>query len=101
MSASVSFIEPKSDWAGTAPEQAGEVCFFVEAEADAGLLCRLLGYFAQLDLPAPAMRVDVQGEWMAIEARLANFGETLVPVVAHKIARLVGVRAVDVHPMIA
>jgi hypothetical protein len=78
-----------------------EVCFFVEAEAQAGLLCRLIGFFAQLDLPAPAMRVDVSGEWMAIEARLADFGENLVPVVAHKMAGLAGVRAVDIHPVSA
>ena len=77
----------------------GEVCFFVEADANSGLLCRLLGFFAQLDLPAPAMRVDVAGDIMAVEARLANFGDTLMPTVAHKMANLVGVRSVDLHEM--
>ena len=74
-----------------------EICFFVEAEANSGLLCRLLGLFAQLDLPTPAMRVDVTGKWMAVEARLGSFGDMLVPTVAHKMAGLVGVRAVDIH----
>lgn len=76
-----------------------EVCFFVEAEASSGLLCRLLGLFAQLDLPAPAMRVDVAGRSMAVEARLLDFGDTLVPTVANKMAGFVGVRAVEIHQL--
>ena len=75
----------------------GEVCFFVEAEANAGLLCRLLGFFAQHDLPAPVMRVDVSGRSMSVEARIENFGEHLVPTVAYKMANLAGVRAVEIH----
>ena len=74
-----------------------EVCFLVEADASSGLLCRLLGLFAQLDLPAPIMRVDVAGGSMAVEARLLNFGDALVPTVAKKMAGFVGVRAVEIH----
>jgi hypothetical protein len=74
-----------------------EVCFFVEADANSGLLCKLVGLFAQLDLPAPAMRVDVSGRSMAVEARLENFGDALVPTVANKMAGFVGVRAVEIH----
>jgi hypothetical protein len=72
----------------------GTVCFRVRAQARSGLLCRIVGLFAQLDLPAPAMQVTVAGGAMEVEARLAHFGETLVPVVARKIAGLVGVEAV-------
>jgi len=70
------------------------VCFRVRAHARSGLLCRIIGLFAQLDLPAPAMRVTVSGTSMEVEASLAPFGEALVPVVARKMAGFVGVEAV-------
>ena len=72
----------------------GAVRFRVRAHARSGLLCRIIGLFAQLDLPAPAMRVTVSGTSMEVEASLAPFGETLVPVVARKMAGFVGVEAV-------
>ena len=72
----------------------GAVRFRVRAHARSGLLCRIIGLFAQLDLPAPAMRVTVSGTSMEVEASLASFGEALVPVVARKMAGFVGVEAV-------
>ena len=68
--------------------------FRVRAQARSGMLCRIIGLFAQLDLPAPAMQVTVSGDSMYLVASLAPFGDTLVPVVARKIAGLVGVEAV-------
>ena len=73
------------------------VRFRIRACARSGLLCRIVGLFAQLDLPAPAMQVSISGSAMEIDARLAHFGEGLVPVVARKIAGLVGVEAVDLE----
>jgi hypothetical protein len=70
------------------------VRFHVRADAEAGLLCRIIGLFAQLDLPAPALRVSVSGATMEVEARLAHFGDALVPVIARKMAGFVGVEAV-------
>ena len=70
------------------------VRYRVSARAHAGLLCRIIGLFAQLDLPAPALRVTVAGNTMDVEASLAHFGDRLVPVVARKIAGFVGVETV-------
>ena len=70
------------------------VRFRVSAQAQSGLLCRIIGLFAQLDLPAPAMEVRIAGNRMDVEASLAHFGDALVPVVARKIAGFVGVEAV-------
>lgn len=72
----------------------GTVCFRIRARSHSGLLCRILGLFAQLDLPAPAMQVRVSGASTDVEASLAHFGDTLVPVVGRKIAGLVGVETV-------
>ena len=70
------------------------VRFRVCAQARSGLLCRIIGLFAQLDLPAPALQVTVTGNTMGVDATLAHFGDPLVPVVARKIAGFVGVEAV-------
>jgi len=70
------------------------VRFRVSGQAQSGLLCRILGLFAQLDLPAPAMRVTISGNLMDVEAKLAHFGDALVPVVARKMAGFVGVETV-------
>jgi hypothetical protein len=72
----------------------GEVRFRIRGHARSGLLCRIIGLFAQLDLPAPAMRVTVAGTSMEVEASLPPFGDALMPVVARKMAGLVGVEAV-------
>ena len=70
------------------------VRFHVRAQARSGLLCRIIGLFAQLDLPAPALDVSIDGSVMDIDARLAPFGDALVTVVARKIAGFVGVETV-------
>ena len=70
------------------------VHFEVSGEASSGLLCRVLGLFAQLDLPAPELTVRLDGGRMALDARTAHFGDPLVSTVACKMARLVGVAAV-------
>jgi hypothetical protein len=57
-------------------------------------LCRLLGLFAQLDLPAPELKVSVSGDRMVLEVMLSQFVPELLPVVASKMARFVGVDAV-------
>lgn len=76
----------------------GTVRFRVSAQARSGLLCRIVGLFAQLDLPAPAMQVTITGGTMDVEASLAHFGEALVPVVARKMAGFVGVETVTLEP---
>jgi hypothetical protein len=73
------------------------VRYRVTAQARSGLLCRIIGLFAQLDLPAPAMEVRIAGNTMDVEASLAHFGDTLVPVVARKIAGFVGVETVTLE----
>ena len=70
------------------------VRFRVSGQARSGLLCRILGLFAQLDLPAPAMQVTITGDSMEVEAALAHFGDALVLVVARKMAGFVGVETV-------
>ena len=70
------------------------VRFRVSGEASSGLLCRLLGLFAQLDLPAPELTVTVDGGRMTVDATLAHFGQGLAPAFACKMARFVGVEAV-------
>ena len=71
-----------------------DVRFRISAQAHSGLLCRIIGLFAQLGLPAPAMQVKITGNSMEVEAILAHFGDALVPVVARKMAGFVGVEAV-------
>lgn len=70
------------------------VRFRIHAHARSGLLCRIVGLFAQLDLPAPAMQVSITGSAMEVEASLAHFGDALVAVVARKMAGFVGVETV-------
>jgi hypothetical protein len=68
----------------------------VEAESTAGLLCRLIGLAAQLDLPAPAMRVGVTDQIMMIELELVGVDRHLGTILAWKMARCVGVTHVSV-----
>jgi len=72
----------------------GAARFRIRAHARSGLLCRIIGLFAQLDLPAPAMQVTISGNSMEVDMSLAHFGDALVPVVARKMAGFVGVQAV-------
>jgi hypothetical protein len=73
------------------------VRYRVRAQPSAGLLCRIVGLFAQLDLPAPAMQVTIGEGSMDVEARLAHFGDPLVAVVARKMAGFVGVETVSLE----
>ncbi len=68
----------------------------VRAEASSGLLCRIVGLFAQRGLPAPGLLVTVAGPSMDLEARFADFGEQAVAILARKVESLVGVEAVSV-----
>jgi hypothetical protein len=72
----------------------GAVRLHISGESSSGLLCRLLGLFAQLDLPAPELKVSVSGDRMVLEVMLSQFVPELLPVVASKMARFVGVDAV-------
>ncbi len=72
------------------------VRFRISAHSSSGLLCRIVGLFAQLDLGAPALQVRVAGASMDIEASLANFGDPLVAVLARKMAGFIGVESVTV-----
>ena len=69
----------------------------VEAEANAGLLCRLIGLAAQLDLPAPAMRVAVVDSTMTVDLELRGVERHLGMILAEKAARCVGVSYVSVN----
>ncbi|MBT2135360.1 hypothetical protein KK137_13560 [Croceibacterium sp. LX-88] len=72
------------------------VNFRVTANSCSGLLCKILGLFAQLGLPAPTLQVSLVGVSMRIELSLANFGDALVQIVARRIAGFVGVQSVTV-----
>lgn len=72
------------------------VRFRISAHSSSGLLCKIVGLFAQLDLAAPALRVSVAGASMDIEASLADFGDPLATVLARKMAGFVGVESVTV-----
>jgi len=67
----------------------------VHAHASSGLLCRIVGLFAQLGLPAPGLVVTVVGPSMNVEARFAGFGERSVANLARKVESFVGVEAVS------
>jgi len=68
----------------------------IEALADADLLCRLLGLFAQRDLAAPEMAVAVAGPQMTVTLHLAGLDPHDTSLVAEKMARCIGVAAVTI-----
>lgn len=72
------------------------VHFQVSAQSSSGLLCKILGLFAQLGLPAPVLQVSVDGASMRVQASIANFGDALVQIVARRISGFVGVESVKV-----
>ena len=74
----------------------GTVLVNVEAQASSGLLCRIVGLFAQLGLPAPGLRVTVRGPMMSVEARFADFGRGPVANLVRKVESFVGVETVSV-----
>jgi hypothetical protein len=70
------------------------VRFRIVAEASAGLLCRILGFFAQQDTVAPDMVVSVTAETMEIVIDLDHLPYERGTIVAEKIARCIGVETV-------
>lgn len=68
--------------------------YAVTADACSGLLCRILGLFAQAGLPPPDLTVSVDGAVMTIEAATTRHDPALAPVMARKMAGFVGVRSV-------
>lgn len=80
------------------PGQARTLCFTILAEADADILSRLLGYFAQLQLVPQWLESSRQGDDLLL--RLRQDGLTLhrAEVIAQKMRSLVSVFSVDVQP---
>jgi len=73
----------------------GTVRIHVVAVSDSGLLCRMLGYWAQLDLPAPELIVRHEGSSMVVDLSCPDFD--VADIVARRIAGLFGVERVDAH----
>ena len=65
------------------------------AMSDCGLLCRMLGYFAQLDLPAPELSVTHEGSGMVVDLACPDFA--VADIVARRMAGLIGVERVDLY----
>lgn len=72
----------------------GSVHIVALAMSDCGLLCRMLGYFAQLDLPAPALTVTHEAGGMVVDLVCPDFA--VADIVARRMAGLIGVERVDV-----
>ena len=73
------------------------VRFEVIGEANAGLLCRLIGLLAQQDLAAPEVQVRVTGGSMIAEIEIGDLPHRLGPILAEKMARCIGVEAVSLN----
>ena len=71
----------------------GQVHIRAVAVSDAGLLCRMIGYLAQLDLPAPELNVRNDGPSMVVAVTCPDFA--VADIVARRIAGLIGVERVD------
>jgi hypothetical protein len=72
----------------------GEVQMTIAAASSADLLCRLIGLFAQRDLAAPGMTVDIAGKQMIVTVDLAELDDRTASLLAEKMARCIGVEAV-------
>ncbi|MGN6374304.1 MAG: hypothetical protein ACTHMG_01995 [Sphingomonas sp.] len=68
----------------------------VEADSSADLLCRMVGLFAQRDLAAPALRVDIAGQRMTVTVDLSAVEGAMAAIMAEKMARCIGVAAVTI-----
>jgi len=68
----------------------------IAAASSADLLCRLVGLFAQRDLAAPGMTVDVAGEQMTVRVDLAGIDDRTASLLAEKMARCIGVAAITI-----
>jgi hypothetical protein len=68
----------------------------IAAASSADLLCRLIGLFAQRDLAAPGMTVDIAGKKMTVTVDLAGLDARSASLLAEKMARCIGVEAVTI-----
>ena len=73
----------------------GQVRISAVAVSDSGLLCKMLGYFAQLDLPAPELSLRHEGSSMVVELACPDFA--VADIVARRMAGLIGVNRVDLQ----
>lgn len=67
----------------------------VVAAPTANMLCKLIGLFAQLDLPAPDLTVIVSPQRMVLKLKLTAFGSPTARIIADKMAGMVGVECVE------
>ena len=75
----------------------GDVQMTIAASSSADLLCRLIGLFAQRDLAAPGMTVDIAGRQMTVTVDLADLDPRTASLLAEKMARCIGVEAVTIN----
>ncbi|MBE5075102.1 hypothetical protein IM511_12510 [Erythrobacteraceae bacterium E2-1 Yellow Sea] len=66
----------------------------VVAWAESGLLCKILAVFAQLDLPAPALSVEIDGQEMCLCIRTC-LTDAELQCVYRKIGAFVGVTSLE------
>jgi hypothetical protein len=69
----------------------------IDAASSADLLCRLIGLFAQRDLAAPGMTVDIAGKQMTVMVDLTQLDDHTASLLAEKMARCIGVGAVTIN----
>jgi hypothetical protein len=69
----------------------------IAASSSADLLCRLIGLFAQRDLAAPDLTVNISGRQMIVVIDLAELDDRTASLLAEKMARYVGVEAVTIN----
>jgi len=69
----------------------------IDAASSADLLCRLIGLFAQRDLAAPGMTVDIAGKQMTVTVDLAQLDDHTASLLAEKMARCIVVDAVTIN----
>ena len=69
----------------------------IAASSSADLLCRLIGLFAQRDLAAPDLTVNISGRQMIVVIDLAELYDRTASLLAEKMARYVGVEAVTIN----
>jgi hypothetical protein len=70
------------------------VRFFVVADAEPGLLTRLLQPFARRDLVPDAVEADRTADTMRVEIAMASMPAEMVHVVEGNLTQVVGVRSV-------
>ncbi|MDU9411663.1 hypothetical protein [Pseudomonas sp. zfem005] len=80
------------------PGQARTLSFTILAEADADILSRLLGYFAQLQLVPQWLESSRQGDELLLRVRQDGLTLHRAEVIAQKMRSLVSVFSVDVQP---